>query len=78
MNHHVSALLPNSLASYFGVLKVIVCVPYVFSKINILSSFAVKAKVCLNHMVIFMAENVSKVVADVFIREKIMQALWYL
>ena len=40
--------------------------------------FAVKAKVCLNHMVIFMAENVSKVVADVFIREKIMQALWYL
>ena len=29
-------------------------------------------------MVIFMAENVSKVVADVFIREKIMQALWYL
>lgn len=29
-------------------------------------------------MVIFMAENVSKVVADMFIREKIMQALWYL
>lgn len=39
---------------------------------------AAKVKVCLNHMVIFMAENVSKVVADVFIREKIMQALWYL
>lgn len=38
----------------------------------------VKVKVCLNHMVIFMAENMSKVVADVFIREKIMQALWYL
>lgn len=32
MNHHVLTLLPNSLASYFGVLKVIVCVPYVFSK----------------------------------------------
>ena len=29
--------------------------------------FAVKAKVCLNHLVIFIAENVSKVVADVFI-----------
>lgn len=38
----------------------------------------VKVKVCLNHMVIFMTENVSKVVAGVFIREKIMQALWYL
>lgn len=30
MNHHVSALLPDSLAAYFGVLKVMVCVPYVF------------------------------------------------
>lgn len=32
MNHHVLTLLPDSLAAYFGVLKVMVCVPYVFSK----------------------------------------------
>lgn len=44
MNHHVLTLLPNSLASYFGVLKVMVCVPYAFSKINILSSFGNKGQ----------------------------------
>lgn len=45
MKHHVSALLPDSLASYFGVLKVMVCVPYVFlAKINILSSFCCKGQ----------------------------------
>ena len=30
MNHHVLTLLPDSLAAYFGVLKVMVCAPYVF------------------------------------------------
>lgn len=44
MNHHVLTLLPDSLAAYFGVLKVMVCVPYVFSKINILSSFCCKGQ----------------------------------